>query len=498
MAGAAYVMGIDQGTSSSRAILFDESGRPVASGAVPVASAYPQPGWVEQDPEAIWASVRHALRVCLERAGVAWRDVGAVGVANQRETVVLWERDTGRAVHPAISWQCRRTSPVCDRLRAEGVEPWVQARTGLVLDPYFSGPKIAWVLDQVPGLRRQAEAGRIAAGTIDSWLIARLTGGRCHVTDPSNASRTLLYNIHRHAWDAELLRLFKIPEAILPRLVPTCGVVGATDPTAVGGGAWPVGGVVGDQQASLFGQACHGRGMAKNTYGTGSFVLMNTGTAPVASQHGLLSTVAWQVGGQVTYALEGAVFIAGAALQWLRDAVGILDRVEDSALLAGSVPDTGGVYFVPAFAGLGAPYWDSHARGLLVGLTAGTGRAHIVRAALEAMAFQTRDVLDAMIQDSGQPLAAIRVDGGASRNAFLLQCQADVLGLPVARSAVEEATAWGAAALAGLAVGLWPDRETVAELWGEATVAQPTWTAAEREDRYRAWRRALDRARGWA
>ena len=497
MGQPAYVLALDQGTSSSRAILFDQSGRIAAMGQEPLGSTYPEPGWVEQDPDAIWTSVLGAMRSCLDEAGIPLAGVAAIGIANQRETTILWDRDTGRAVHPAISWQCRRTAPLCDALRAEGAEPFVRERTGLLLDPYFSATKIAWILDQVPGLRAQAEAGRVAFGTVDSWLIYRLTGGRRHVTDASNASRTLLYNIREGEWDAELLKLFRVPEAMLPLVVPTSGVAAATD-TAVLGHGVSVAGVAGDQQAALFGQACFSPGTAKNTYGTGSFLLMNTGSIAVPSRHGLVTTVAWQVGSDLTYALEGSVFVTGAAMQWLRDGIGILDRVEDSEDLARSVPDTGAVYLVPAFTGLGAPYWDSHARGLLVGITRGTGRAHIVRAALEAMAYQSRDVLDAMVSDSGQALSSLRVDGGASRNAFLLQFQADILGLPIERSALIEATAWGAAALAGLAVGLWEGPEAVSALWPAETTVRPTSTPADRDLRYDRWRQAVERSRGWA
>ncbi|HEY8495568.1 MAG TPA: glycerol kinase GlpK, partial [Limnochordales bacterium] len=396
-----WVLALDQGTTSSRAIFFDREGRVVAVAQQEFRQHYPQPGWVEHDPEEIWATQLATAQQVLKKAGVSPADVAAIGITNQRETTVLWDRTTGKPVAPAIVWQDRRTAGMCDALKAEGAEPVVREKTGLVLDPYFSATKIAWLLDNVPGLRARAERGEIAFGTIDSWLVCRLTGGRVHATDYSNASRTMLLNIHTLAWDDELLALFgRIPKAILPQVLPSSHIYGETDPALLGARI-PIGGIAGDQQAALFGQTCFDAGMAKNTYGTGSFLLLNTGTKPVKSRHGLLTTVAWGVGGQVSYALEGSVFVTGAAVQWLRDGLGIIASAAETEALALSVADTGGVYLVPAFAGLGAPYWDPYARGILVGITRGTTRAHVVRAALEAIAYQTVDVMRAMEQDAG-------------------------------------------------------------------------------------------------
>src|SRR5690606_24989595 len=430
-------------TTSSRAILFDREGRVVAVAQQEFRQRYPQPGWVEHDPEEIWATQLATAQQVLNQAGVSPADVAAIGITNQRETTVLWDRTTGKPVAPAIVWQDRRTAGMCDALKAEGAEAVVREKTGLVLDPYFSATKIAWLLDNVPGLRARAERGEIAFGTIDSWLVYRLTGGRVHATDYSNASRTMLLNIHTLAWDDELLALFgRIPKAILPQVLPSSHIYGETDPALLGAPI-PIGGIAGDQQAALFGQTCFDAGMAKNTYGTGSFLLLNTGTRPVASRNGLLTTVAWGVGGQVSYALEGSVFVTGAAVQWLRDGLGIIASAAETEALALSVEDTGGVYLVPAFAGLGAPYWDPYARGIPVGITRGTTRAHVVRAALEAIAYQTVDVMQAMEQDAGVPLRALRVDGGAAVNDFLMQFQADLLNVPVERPAVTETTALG-------------------------------------------------------
>ena len=493
-----WVLALDQGTTSSRAILFDREGRVVAVAQQEFRQRYPQPGWVEHDPEEIWATQLATAQQVLNQAGVSPADVAAIGITNQRETTVLWDRTTGKPVAPAIVWQDRRTAGMCDALKAEGAEAVVREKTGLVLDPYFSATKIAWLLDNVPGLRARAERGEIAFGTIDSWLVYRLTGGRVHATDYSNASRTMLLNIHTLAWDDELLALFgRIPKAILPQVLPSSHIYGETDPALLGAPI-PIGGIAGDQQAALFGQTCFDAGMAKNTYGTGSFLLLNTGTRPVASRNGLLTTVAWGVGGQVSYALEGSVFVTGAAVQWLRDGLGIIASAAETEALALSVEDTGGVYLVPAFAGLGAPYWDPYARGILVGITRGTTRAHVVRAALEAIAYQTVDVMQAMEQDAGVPLRALRVDGGAAVNDFLMQFQADVLNVPVERPAVTETTALGAAYLAGLATGVWQGLDEIRTQWHVDQRFAPAMDAARREALLAGWRRAVERSRGWA
>ncbi|HEY8418453.1 MAG TPA: glycerol kinase GlpK [Limnochordales bacterium] len=496
--GKRWVLALDQGTTSSRAILFDEQGRAVAIAQQPFRQHYPRPGWVEHDPEEIWATQLGTARGVLAQAGVAPEDVAAIGISNQRETTVLWERATGRPVAPAIVWQDRRTAGMCDALKGQGAEALVREKTGLVLDPYFSATKIAWLLDNVTGLRARAERGEIAFGTIDSWLVYRLTGGRVHATDHSNASRTMLFNIHTLAWDEELLELFgRVPRAILPQVLPSSHIYGETDRNLLGAPI-PIGGIAGDQQAALFGQACFDAGMAKNTYGTGSFLLMNTGDQPVASQHGLLTTVAWGVDGRVSYALEGSVFVTGAAVQWLRDGLGIIGNAAETQALALSVPDTGGVYLVPAFTGLGAPYWDPYARGLLIGITRGTTRAHVARAALEAIAYQTVDVVRAMEQDAGVPLRALRVDGGAAVNDFLMQFQADVLNVPVERPGVTETTALGAAYLAGLAAGVWQSRDDIRSRWHLDRRFEPAMEDARRTELLSGWRRAVERSLGWA
>jgi len=494
---AKYILALDQGTSSSRAILFDHDGRPVAHGQQEFPQLTPAPGVVEHDPEAIWTSQLAVAREALARAGVSAAEVAAIGVTNQRETTILWHRDTGRPVANAIVWQSRVTAPECERLKAHGLEPVLREKTGLVLDPDFSGTKIKHLLDADPTLRRQAEAGEVLFGTVDSFLIWRLTGGRRHVTDVSNASRTLLFNIHTLQWDDELLRLLDVPRAMLPEVCDSSQVYGETaaeffgDPISIAGCA-------GDQQAATFGQACFEVGMAKNTYGTGCFLLWNVGPRPVASARGLLTTVGWRIGEAVTYCLEGSVFVAGAAVQWLRDGLGLIRRSADVAALAASVPDAGGVTFVPALTGLGAPYWDPYARGTILGLTRGTTAAHLARATVESMAFQTRDLLEAMQQDAGSQLAELRADGGASLNDALLQFQADLLGAPVVRPVVAETTALGAAYLAGLAVGYWQSTADVARHWAVDRRFEPTMPAEQRDRRYRRWQRAIERAKDWA
>ena len=499
-----YILALDQGTTGSTALVVDPEGRVRGRGYRELPQYFPQPGWVEHDPDEIWQTQLGAAESALQAARITPREVAAIGVTNQRETTILWERRTGRPVHRAIVWQCRRTAPLCERMRADGLEPLVRARTGLVCDAYFSGTKIAWLLDADPTLRSRAARGEVAFGTVDSWLLWRLTGGRVHATDPSNASRTLCLDIARVAWDDELVGYLRIPREVFPEIRPSAGVFGETVDLGVLPAGVPIAGIAGDQQAALFGQGAVRPGDAKNTYGTGCFLLLNTGGTPVHSRGGLLTTVAWSLPGPVagppavSYALEGAVFVAGAAVQWLRDGLGLIARAAESETLATSVPDTGGVYLVPAFTGLGAPYWDMYARGALVGLTRGTTRAHVVRAALEAIAYQTRDVFEVMAAEAGRRPQELRVDGGATENGFLCQFQADLLGLPVLRPAVLETTALGAAYLAGLGVGLWPSPEALRDLWRLDRAFRPSMAADRREALYAGWRRAVERARAWA
>lgn len=492
-----FVLALDQGTTSSRSIVFDRAGRVVAAAQQEFPQLYPQPGHVEHDPEAIWTTQRETARAALKQAGLTAKEIVAIGVSNQRETTVLWDRRSGKPLANAIVWQSRITADRCARLKASGVEDVVRQKTGLVLDPYFSGTKIAHLLDTISGARAAAERGDVLFGTIDTFLLWRLSGGRLHVTDASNASRTLLYNLHTGQWDDELLKIFDVPRAVLPEVRPSSDVYGATDPSLFGGEV-PLAGDVGDQQAATFGQGCFDVGMAKNTYGTGCFLVMNAGERPVASAHGLLTTVAWRLGDRVTYALEGSIFIAGAAVQWLRDGLGLIASAAETEALAASLAENDGVYFVPAFVGLGAPYWDPSARGLLIGLTRGTTKAHLVRAALESMAYQTRDVLEAMQADSGRPLSLLQVDGGATANNWLMQFQADVLNTPVQRPKVQETTALGAAYLAGLAVGYWSSLDDIRRNWALDREFRPTMSAVEREARYADWKRAVDRSRQWA
>lgn len=494
----AYLLALDQGTTSSRAIVFDAGGRVCGLAQQAFAQHFPAPDRVEHDPQDILRTQFDCAREALANAGVAAREVAAIGVANQRETTVLWERASGRALAPAIVWQDRRTAAECERLRAAGWAEDVRARTGLELDPYFSATKLAWLLDHVPDARVRAERGELAFGTIDSWLVWHLSGGRLHVTDPGNAARTLLFNLHSMDWDPVLLERFRIPPALLPRVVASSGVCGETDP-ALFGAAIPIAGIGGDQQAATFGQACLSPGMAKNTYGTGCFLLMNTGHAPVASTNRLLSTVAWTgVDASPSYALEGSVFMGGAVVQWLRDGLGLVRRASEVEALAASVPDSGGVVLVPAFTGLGAPYWDPHARGTLLGLSRGSGAAHIARAALEAIAMQSVDLVDAMARDGAAPLAELRVDGGAAANDLLMQMQADLLGVPVLRPRLLETTAFGAACLAALGCGLWKRPQEIASHWQLDRRFEPRWPAERREAARALWVRAVERARAWA
>ena len=496
---ARYVLALDQGTSSSRAILFDRAGRPVAVAQRELPVAYPAPGHVVQDPEEIWAGQLATAREALARAGAAAADVAAIGITNQRETTIVWDRATGAPVGPAIVWQSRITAPRCAALRDAGHEDRFRERTGLPLDAYFSGPKIAELLDSAPGLRERAAAGELAFGTVDSFLLWRLTGGRVHATDVSNASRTLLFDLRRLAWDAELADLVGVPLAVLPEVRPSAGPFGETDPDLLGGPI-PIGGIAGDQQAATFGQACLSPGRAKTTYGTGAFLLVHTGERPVASRSGLLTTVLWQLDRSAppAYALEGSVFVAGAAVQWLRDGLRAIGSSDEVERLAGAAAADSDVVLVPAFVGLGAPHWDPSARGLLIGLTRATGLPEIARAAVESIAVQVRDVLDAVEVDVGERLTSLRVDGGAARNESLLQLQADLLGVPVERPVVTETTALGAAFLAGLAVGFWSGLDEIAATWRLDRRFEPRMSPAERERRVARWRRAVERAKGWA
>ena len=491
-----YILALDQGTTSSRAMLFDREGTPRAAAQREFTQIFPRPGWVEHDGREIWASQLGVAAELLARAGISPREIAAIGIANQRETTLLWDRRSGEPLHNAIVWQDRRTAELCDRLKGEGMAPLFRQRTGLVLDPYFSGTKLAWLLDHVPGARVRAQAGELAFGTVDSWLAWNLSGGRLHITDASNASRTLLYNIATGEWDDELLSILTIPRAVLPEVVDSSALYGETAGSLFSA-AIPLAGMAGDQQAALFGQGCFQPGMAKNTYGTGCVLLMQTGDRPVVPERNLLATVAWRIDGRTEYALEGSVFIAGAVVQWLRDGLGIIREAREIERLAASVPDSGGVVFVPAFAGLGAPHWDPYARGTIVGISRGTRAAHLARAALESIAFQTADLLSAMEATAGTGLTELRVDGGATENDLLLQIQADLQGVPVVRPVCRESTALGAAYLAGLAVGYWQDREEIARLWQRERTFVPEMGREEALSLRRRWERAVERAKGW-
>jgi len=491
-----FILALDQGTTSSRAIVFDHTGAIRATAQKEFKQIFPQAGWVEHNPREIWASQIEVARAALAQAGIKASDIAGIGITNQRETTVLWERRTGEPVHNAIVWQDRRTAGFCDELKRNGHEEMIRQKAGLVIDAYFSGSKLRWLLDNVPGARERARRGELAFGTIDTWLMWNLTGGALHITDPSNASRTMLFNLQTGAWDEDLLRVLNVPREVLPRVRSSSEVYGETAKglfdTRV-----PIGGIAGDQQAALFGQNCFSRGLAKNTYGTGCFMLMNIGEHPTASQHQLLTTVAWKAQGRTDYALEGSVFIGGAVVQWLRDGLGLIKSSSEIEALAASVPDSGGVYLVPAFAGLGAPHWDQYARGTITGLTRGTTAGHIARAALEGIAFQVADVLDVIKQDSGIPLNELRVDGGACANNLLMQFQADMLGVPVVRPKVVETTALGAAYLAGLAVGFWKNRHEVESAWQAERTFTPQSKADEVAHRRNRWAEALKRAGDW-
>jgi glycerol kinase len=489
------ILAIDQGTTGSTCLVIGEDAQVVGRAYSEFRQHYPQPGWVEHDAEEIWDVTLFVAREAIKSAKDV--EIAGIGITNQRETVVVWDRKTGAPVYRAIVWQDRRTADICRSLKSAGKEEWVRARTGLVLDPYFSGTKLTWLLQQKPELRKRAEAGELAAGTIDCWLIWKLTGGRTHATDPTNASRTLLYNIDTRSWDDELCKLLEVPRALLPEVKPSSGLFGETERDLFGKNI-PVAGVAGDQQAALFGHGCVAQGQAKNTYGTGAFLLLNTGQERVASKHGLLTTVACASKGEACYALEGSIFIAGAAVQWLRDELQIIQRADETAAMARSVEDNGGVYFVPAFVGLGAPHWDPEARGTLVGLTRGSTRAHVARAALESMAYSTHDVLHAMISDSGAKASELAVDGGASQNEWLMQFQADVLDLPVVRPKLVECTAAGAAGLAGIGVGMWRDASEYVAVREEPVRFDPSMSANERAVLINGWKRAVHAAIQWA
>jgi glycerol kinase len=492
----AFILALDAGTTSVRAIIFDHDGRIRALAQKEIRQIYPQPGWVEHDPQEIWFSQMAVAIEALGRANLRPRDLAALGITNQRETTIVWDRETGEPIHHAIVWQDRRTAGVCDQLRARRLDGTIQKKTGLLLDAYFSATKLAWILDRVPGARARAEAGQLAFGTVDTWLVWKLTSGTMHLTDPSNASRTLLFNIHTGAWDRELLKIFRVPEAVLPEVRSSSEVYGHVS-TTLGLNKVPIGGIAGDQQAALFGQMCITPGLTKNTYGTGCFMLQNTGTRPIASRNRLLTTVAWKRGRHLEYAQEGSVFMGGAVVQWLRDGLQLVRSAQEVNLLAESVPDSGGVFMVPAFAGLGAPHWDAYARGTIVGLTRDTTAAHFARAALEGIAFQVADLLDAMHADTGIRLKELRVDGGASRSETLMQFQADILRVPVVRPTVTETTALGAAYLAGLAVGFWKSAKSISSQWQVEKTFTPRMPRAQAAALRVRWQEALKRARDW-
>ena len=489
-----YILALDQGTTSSRSIIFDKTGRIKAKAQKEFPQIFPKPGWVEHDPEAIWKTQLATAKAALRKAKLTAKQIAAIGITNQRETTLLWDRETGRPIHHAIVWQDRRTAKDCDRLKAAGHAPAIRRKTGLVIDAYFSATKIAWLLKHVKGARALARQGRLAFGTIDTWLIWKLTGGTVHVTDASNASRTMLYNLRTGDWDEELLKLFKVPRSVLPEVRGSSEVLGETNRL---GGRIPIAGIAGDQQAALFGQCCTRPGMVKNTFGTGCFMLMQTGPKPIVSTNNLLSTVAWRIGGRTEFALEGSIFIAGAVTQWLRDGLGFFKNAAEIEKLAASVKDNGDVYLVPAFAGLGAPHWDQHARGVLCGLTRGATKAHIARAALEGIAYQVRDVLAAMEADAGLRLKELRVDGGASANNLLMQFQSDLLNVPVVRPRVTETTALGTAYLAGLAVGYWQSKTDIAQQWQQDSRFAPQMKPATRRRLVTGWDKALARTKDW-
>jgi len=491
-----YIMALDSGTTSNRCILFDKEGNICSVAQKEFTQIFPQPGWVEHDADEIFSTQLEVSRMALQNAGATASDIAAIGITNQRETTIVWNRHTGRPIHNAIVWQCRRTAGYCDQLAQEGWTDTIRQKTGLVLDPYFSGTKIRWLLENVPGAREQADQGDLLFGTVETWLIWKLTGGRVHVTDYSNASRTMLFNIHTLSWDQELLEKLSIPASLLPTAVPSSSIFGDTEPAFLGAPI-PISGAAGDQQCALFGQTCFTPGESKCTYGTGAFLLMNTGDKPIASMNGLVTTIAWGLNDQITYALEGSIFMAGAAIQWLRDELRFIDSAADSEYMARKVPDTNGCYVVPAFTGLGAPYWDAYARGAIVGLTRGTNKNHIIRATLDSIAYQVTDVLRAMEADSAIPLTALKVDGGAAANGYLLQTQADINGDSVIRPKCVETTAMGAAYLAGLAVGFWMDLEDIRNNWSIDRCFSPEIDAQQRKERIHGWHKAVGNTKGW-
>jgi len=498
MLSRSCILAIDQGTTGSTALLFDDEGQVVSTAYREVQQIYPNPGWVEQDAKELYRSSLTVAQEALQKAGITVSQVKVVGITNQRETTIVWDRHTGEPVNNAIVWQCRRTAPMCEELKQKGMSQSIREKTGLIIDAYFSATKLRWILDNVPQGQYRAQQGDLLFGTVDSWLIWNLTGGSIHITDYSNACRTMLFNIHTLQWDRELLDALDIPEVVLPQVMPSSQLYGETAVGLLGNSTVPLGALAGDQQAALFGQACYTPGMAKNTYGTGSFILLNTGSRPVPSEKGLVTTLAWKIADEVNYAMEGSIFITGAAVQWLRDGLGLIVDAADSEALASSVPDSSGVYFVPAFVGLGAPYWDMYARGTIVGLTRGTSREHLVRATLEAIAYQARDVVEAMGTEADLQIPLLRVDGGGTANAFLMQFQADILGIPIQVAAVVETTALGAAYLAGLAMGMWRDTDDIARRWRPAKTYEPSMSIDQRETLYAGWKRAVERAQNWA
>jgi glycerol kinase len=491
-----YILALDQGTTSSRTVIFNRRSEILGIKSVPLRQIYPEPGWVEHDPEEIWKGQLEALRGVIEDTGISPEEIACIGITNQRETVIVWDKNTGRPVYNGIVWQCRRTAAKCDEIKARGLDTMIRDKTGLVVDAYFSATKIQWILDNVEGVRERALAGELLAGTVDTWLVWNLTGGQLHVTDYTNASRTMLFNINTLEWDRELLETFGIPESMLPKVIPSSGIVGETVEEILGVRI-PISGIAGDQQSALFGQGCFEKGCAKNTYGTGCFILMNVGKIPVKSNNNLLTTIAWGIGEEIEYALEGSVFNAGSSIQWLRDELKIIETARQADIDAEKVDDTGGVYVVPAYTGLGAPYWDPYARGIIIGITRGTRREHIIRATLESIAFQSRDVFEAMKADAGTEVKVLQVDGGVSVSPFCMQFQADILGIPVNRPAVTETTALGAAHLAGLAVGIWKDKLDIRKEFAEGKTFMPAMDEKTREDKYARWKRAVERSRNW-
>jgi glycerol kinase len=492
-----YILAIDQGTTGSTALLVDGEGQVASKAYREIQQIYPEPGWVEQSPDELFQTSLAVAREAVQKAGVSISQVKGTGITGQRETTIVWDRHTGKPVSNAIVWQCRRTASMCEELKQQGLGQPIKEKTGLIIDAYFSATKLRWILDHIPQGQHRAQQGDLLFGTVDSWLIWNLTGGKIHVTDYTNACRTMLFNINTLQWDRELLAALEIPEAVLPQVMPSSKVYGETAPGLLGDSQVPIGAIAGDQQAALFGQACYAPGMAKNTYGTGSFVLLNTGDSPVPSQKGLITTVAWGLNDGISYALEGSIFITGAAVQWLRDGLRVITSAAESEAMARSVADNGGVYFVPALVGLGAPHWDMYARGTIVGLTRGTTREHVVRATLEAIAYQTRDVVEAMEAEADLHIPLLRVDGGGTANSFLMQFQADILGIPIQRTAVAETTALGAAYLAGLAVGIWRDTDEVTRRWHAADVYEPNMDTDKRETLYSCWKRAVECAHRW-